>query len=186
MGRREQDVYRHQISVFADKVFHGEVEGLRLQFSKMPEDKYLALCSFLELDLYDLMAPAPFDPAKVNVEGMDPDKATQEINRTKLSTQKARDELFAWFEGFSRARTAGLTDRVDFRQNMMLFLRIVGKLGQVISGWADIEEMGAAEVEQTLTELQIQGRRPPPMLMPPPPERSPIEVAFQESKAAHE
>jgi hypothetical protein len=164
MGRREQDQYRAQLTEFADKVFHGEVEGLKLVPSKMPADKYYALMDFMEKDFYDLIAPAPFDPAMVDVAGLEPDAAATKIGQARIETEKMRTYLFSLFEGFSRAKTAGLTERIDWQQNLFAYLRILGHIGSAIERWAELQPLTEAELIVMRNEILVQGQRPIPLL----------------------
>jgi len=166
LGRRERDAYRHTLSVYADKVMHGDLENVQLVPSKMPMDKYQAVLDFLELDLFDLLTPPAFDPDAVDVAGLNDEQATQKRNQAKLASEKSRQELFFMFDNFSRGRAAGVMDRIDFQQNIMAFIRIIGHLGKVIHDWAQLEPMNEEEIREMVAELEVQGRRMPTLVTP--------------------
>jgi hypothetical protein len=165
LGRRERDVYRHNLSVYFDKIQHGEIEGLKLLPSKMPLDKYLALLDFLELDLYELMAPPQFDPASVDTTGLTEIQAATKVSSAKAATDRSRQELFFIFDNFSRARQLGVAERVDFQQNLMAFIRVIGHLGDAIERWAELTPMSEEEIQDAMKELETQGRRAPQQML---------------------
>jgi hypothetical protein len=161
LGRRERDAYRHSLSVYADKILHGEIEGLKLEPVKMPLDKYLALLDFLELDLYDLMSPPPFNPDDVDVVGLNPEQASAKIAGAKAASDRTRQDLFFIFDNLSRGRQLGWTDRIDFQQNFFHFLQVIGHLGKSIEKWAELQPMTEEEIQDATHELELQGRTMP-------------------------
>ncbi len=170
MGRRERDAYRHNLSVFADKMLSGELEGIEIGPCKMPADKFAALMDFMEMDLFDLIAPPKFDPAdpfwsSLEVQVLSPEKRLEKIAQAQAATERSRKELFFIFDNFSRARQAGLTDRIDFQQNVMGFIRIIGHFGRAIESWAELQPLSEEEISETMEELERQGRRIPRALM---------------------